>query len=467
MGFEILYIVGPVILVVILIIVIYFLKFSLSKVIEEGKKLMSQDKMPDALRLFKNLINKKPYDPNAHFYLAEAYYKNDDFDWAMTEYKKVESFNRSDYKYFSEKLLHERLADLYLRFGQTTEAQKSLLSILEITPGDYETHLKIGDIFFKRTMFDNALTYYQKALSIRSNGAKALFKCGEVFYYKKDYNQGLGYLKGAIKHDPSLVKACYYIGMIYKSSNNFAKAVAEFERASQNKDVRVNALFQKGIPLIKLGERGQAIQSLDRALKSARDEQNIPEKSPVVMAIRYNLASCYEADKQILQALDHWEKIAEVNADYEDVREKLKLYSDLRLDDRLKDYLTVPRPSFETICKKILEHKGQSILEISSDPSKPYFEAVISESNSEWVKSRSSKKIIQFHRSNDPIGDKIFRTSLEKMKKVSAMGIVVYSSSGFTPAAEEFAKTRPIEPVGRELLSSILNKIEINTINNQ
>jgi len=461
---EILIIIAPITLAVIIGIVIYFAKFSYSKTIEEGRRLLAMNKIEEALKLFRDIVNRKPYDPNAHFYLAESHYQRGDFDWAMTEFKKVESFNKAEFKFFKEKILHERLADLYLRFGQTKEAQQSLLMILEVAPGDYDTHIKIGDIFFERGMFDNAISYYQKALSINGQGAKALFKCGEVFYYKKDFNQSLGYLRGALKHDSSLVKANYYIGMIYKATNNLAKAVVEFEIASQNKDVRVNSLFQKGIVLIKLGERVQAISSLERALKSATEEHQLQPKSLTLLAIRYNLASCYEDEKKILQALDQWEKIAEVNADYEDVKDKLKIYSDLRMDDRLKDFLTVQRTSFEAICRKIFAHYKQTIIEEIGENA-PYFEALVSESEGEWIKARTSRKLVIFHRDNEPVSDQILRIELDKMKRFNASEVVIYSSSGFTASASEFSQNRPLKLIGREELSTILNEISYDKDN--
>lgn len=451
---EIFYFLAPLVLIIFIFIIVYITKFSTSKTIETGKKLLSQKKVSEALNLFKNLVNKRPFDPNVHFYLAESYYTANNYDWALTEFKKVESFNRADYKYFSEKKLHERLADLYLRFGKTTEAQKSLLSILEVSPEDYNTHIKIGDIFFKRTLFDNALSYYQKALSINSKGAEALYKCGEVFYYKKDFNQALGYLQGAVKNDQTKLKAHYYIGMIYKTSNNYAKAVSVFEQASQKNEVRVQSLYQKGTCLVKLGENAQAIASFERALKTAVKD-NMEEKSSTMLALRYSLASCYENEKKILLALDQWEKISEVNKDYEDVKSKLNMYQDLRVDDKMKDYLTVTKAKFDSICKKIIEHKNQSILEIQED-AKECFEAIVSESEGEWLKARKSKKLVQFHRKNEPIGDQTIRNALEKMKKVSAMELEIYSSSGFTNVAESYSETRPVALIDRDSLSTLL-----------
>ncbi len=456
------FIIAPIGLIIVTIVIVYINKFSYSKAIEDGKTLLDKNETKEALRVFRNLVNKRPFDPAVHFYLAEAYYQSEDFDWAMTEFKKVESFNRHEYKHFDEKLLHERLADLYLRFGQTTEAQKSLLSILDISPNDYDTHIKIGDIFFKRTLFDNALSYYQKALSIRDYGSEALFKCGEVFYYKKDYNQALGYLKGAVKHQPTLFKANYYIGMIYKSTNNFAKALSEFEKASQNREVRVRALFQKGVCLLKLNEPIQAISTFERGLKAAENDENVSSKSPLMLSLRYHLAETYESEKKILAALDQWEKIAEQNPEYEDVPDKLKMYSDLRVDDRLKDFLTATDKEFERICIKIIGHNNQKIMEILEAPKEESFQALVSESEGEWIKARTTKKLIQFHRHKEPINDKVLRNSQEKMKKLSASGVMVYSSSGFTPKAMEYSQTRPVKLLDRDSLSEVLKEINWN-----
>lgn len=452
-------IIAPLGIIIIIIVIVYISKFSHTKAIEDGKTLLDKGEVKEALKLFRNLVNKKPFDPAVHFYLAESYYQNEDYDWALTEFKKVESFDRYEYKHFEEKVLYERMADLYLRYNQTTEAQKSLLSILDISPNDYYTHIKIGDIFFKRTLFDNALSYYQKALTIKDFGSEALYKCGEVYYYKKDYNQALGYLKGAVKHQPTLFKANYYIGMIYKSTNNFAKAVSEFEKASQNKEVRVRSLFQKGVCLLKLNEPLQAITNFERALKSVDADENLTDKSPLVLSLRYHLAETYESEKKIISALDQWEIIAENKKDYEDVQQKLKMYSDLRVDDRLKDYLTATDREFKNICTKIIQYNNQNIMEILDAPRDDSFQAVVSESEGEWIKARTVKKLVQFHRHNEPIDDRILRIGLEKMKKASASEVMVYSSSGFTPKASEYSQTRPVKLLDRNSLSDVLKQI--------
>lgn len=449
---------SSIVLVIIVVFILYFAKFSSTKIIENGKRLLNQNNISEALSLFKKLVNKKPDDPNIHFFLAESYYRSEDNDMALTEFKKVETFGRSEYKYFNEKMLYERITDLHLIFGQAIEAQKALLSILELYPRDYKTHLKIGDIFFKRKMFDNALSYYQKAMIISEKNAIVLFKCGEAFYYKNDFTQALGYLKGAIKYDPTILKTHYYIGMIYKMAKNYAKAINEFTKASQNKEVRINALYQQGITYHILNENIQAIKSIEKALKSAKDEFNIADKSSLIMAIRYELASCYEQEKKILLALDQWENINAVNNNYEDVKEKLELYSDLRLDDELKDFLTSSNKMFEETCKKILSHNKQELLELSLKNGS-FIETIVSENEGEWRNIRKIKKIIQFHRDNEAINDKLLRTSLEKMKKIGASEIIIYSTSGFTKSTINLASTRPTKLFGREELSSVLKII--------
>ena len=200
------------------------------------------------------------------------------------------------------------------------------------------------------------------------------------------------------------------------------------------------------------GQLPKAVMEFQRGLKFAR------RGSETELNLRYFLADSQEKMRDIHSAISNWEKIVEVNANFRDVQEKLKNYSEFRQDDRIKDFLIAGLAQFEHVCRKLVEAMGHNIMdvEIVNDTD---IEIIGTETEGKWRNTRQTNRIIRIIRTTDTIQDRLLRRLYESMKLKNATRIIVITTGDFSQSAVDFANTRPIELMGKAQLVELLRKI--------
>lgn len=438
--------------VIIAFIIIKHLFFS-SK-IDKISTLMDQGYYNEAIKELKVVLNKNDRDAHSHYLLGECYYNQNNYEWAMPEYKSVLKLN--DYnQHFSEHQVRAKMAAIYLHYNKLEEAQKEFLLMTKLQPNNFMNYYNIGKIFQDRNFLDNAYTYYKRALHINPQHADSLFKAGEVSYYQKRFGDALVEFQTVLNINRQLIKANYYIGMIHLQSKNFAQAIGEFDKSVLDPEFKLPSLAQKGRALFECGEVDKAIIELERAYRLIKTDDT------TALAIKYYLSLCYEETRKLDKAIELWEAISRIRPTYQDVADKLANYSELRVDDKIKDFLIASNTDFLETCKNIVTYLDHEIIDVTAGKENR-IDIVASENESKWRNTRKNKRFIRIIRSNDIIGDSVIRDVLEETKLVGGTKAMIIASNKFSRQAVEFAKTRPIDLIDRNGLSKLLNKIEIN-----
>jgi len=257
---------------IVLIIVILILKkvFSSSQ-IEHAAKLMDNGNYSDAIKILKSLINKNDLNSKAHFLLGECYLRQENFEWAMPEYKNVLKISKYS-EGFSEAKVRERLADIFLHYNMLEEAQKEFLLISQLQPNNYQIYYRIGKIFKDRNYLTNAYSYLKKAISINPKHLDSLFLAGEISYDQKRYSDALEELQLVLRIEPEYYKAHYYLGMVHMINQNYNFAIPEFDFAIKDPEFKLVALSQKGRALFESRNIEKAIIELERAIRLIKTE---------------------------------------------------------------------------------------------------------------------------------------------------------------------------------------------------
>jgi tetratricopeptide (TPR) repeat protein len=197
----------------------------------------------------------------------------------------------------------------------------------------------------------------------------------------------------------------------------------------------------------------RAVVELERALKLATSDA---EKD--VLYARYFLAHCYEKTRQIEKAIGEWEKIYSKKPTFKDVAEKLSAYQDLRVDDRIKDYVTSGKPQFLVLCQSLVGAMGFSVQDTTELTSGTVKIIAIENESEKWRAVKKMPKILLFYRTSDPIDEPPLREVTEEIRKIGANKCYVVTNTTFTRAAVAFAETRPFELVGKDQLQSLLKR---------
>ncbi len=407
----------------------------------------------EAIRLAKEILQKDPNNIEAHFFLAEAYYNQGKFELALIEYKSADKIGVYT-KDINELDLRKKLAELYSRFDNYEESLKEYILLIKKYPNDHILYFNCGEMFQKKGMKEQAYTYYAKSVSLNNRHVPCLINLGILCFEFKKFGESATYLETAVKIDPDNYQAYFYLGLLKKNDKDLKAALKFFENASRGKDYKVKSLMERGVCLILQSKYEDAVIELERALKNADNEsQN------VVLNIRFVLAQCYETTRNITEAIEQWEKIYSVKPDFKNVSEKLANYQDLRMDDKMKDFMTATNEDFLDISKNIVEkHLNLNITDtkvISSEDIQFY----TMEGSDSFRNVKKKPVLVQISRRSSPVDEITLRKLHELMKENNIIKGMVLCSSTFTKLALSFTQERPIELIDKDKLQALFNKI--------
>ncbi|HOJ50888.1 MAG TPA: tetratricopeptide repeat protein [Spirochaetota bacterium] len=420
--------------------------------IEKVEKLIDAKDYTKAVSLLKNIIAKDDENLLAHYYLGLCYFNMENYEWAMPEFKKVVRSPKLG-REVDEIEVREKLAKIYLKYNQLEEAQKEFMFMTQINPKDYRNYFEIARILHKQGYLDSAFGYYKKTIERNPKMSEAYYYMGVISYEKKNYNDCLSYMNDALKYDPSLYKAHFYLGMVYYMNKHYEKALNEFTYSEKDPEFKERTVLHKGRSYMEMGQYDRAISLFEGYLK------NVSVENSATLAMRYHLASIYETKRNIISAIEQWEKIVRIKPNYMDVQEKLSEYEDLRMDDRLKDFVVASTESFQIICRKIIDVLNYQIIreELISDDR---MEFLAVESGSKWRNTRKIRIYVVIMRKNSKVEEREIAAIMDNMKTNSTVKAICLSVSGFTESARRYSESRPIDLIEKDKLIKLLEKAE-------
>ena len=200
-------------------------------------------KLPEAIKVYKKLIEKGTLSPKIHLSLAELYAKDENMGLAYESYLKS--------------------AELYANSGKIQQAEEIFELILNKKPGDASLLSRIGNIYYEIGKWDKALENFQKALeqapyqrqavvgmamTYAKKGmlnemaalARRLVTRGVIAEIIEEYKKALMATKGESETAMSL-------GILYKDLDFMEEAILEFQKASKDKNYFLAACSELGL----------------------------------------------------------------------------------------------------------------------------------------------------------------------------------------------------------------------------
>ncbi len=417
-------------------------------------ELLKNGRVQAAEKAVRAMIAKNPRHAGAHYYLGLIYIAEGKGELALMEMKAVNQISQFGPE-VPEIEFRSKIASLYNRFNQAEEALKEYLMLMQLQPNEAEHLYMAGKLFLDRGRSDNAMGYLRKAIEVNPRHAGAHFELGMLLYRDKKPMEAKTEISQAIKYDGDNSEAYYYLGKLQKEANEFTAALLSFEKAVRNPEFKSKALVERGACYMSLSDLDRAIPELERAVKSAKDES-----SNEALYGRYFLAMCYEKQREIDRAIEQWEKIYSRKTSFRDVAEKLSQYQEFRTDDKMKDYITCDKESFLLICSSILTSAMSLIVRDSSEIPNGVDIIAVEADNQKWLGTKKLPVLYRFLRSPDVIDEATVRGLLDNSKKLGVVKATVFTSSGFTRTASEFAENRPLELFTKDHLQELLNKAD-------
>lgn len=439
--------------IVIILFIIALKNVASPKKIDGIQRLLKQGKVQQAIKASKNLVQKKPKDYLAHYYLGRAYLADGKNELALMELKYVDQNGIFDGKQLPEAQFRKSIAGLFLKFGQQEEALKQYLLLTKLEPSVADNYFQVAQIYDSNNRHNEALGFYDKTLKFDKKNVKAHAAMGLLLYRAKQVQEAKREIDIAIKLSPETYSTYYYLGKILKDGKDLPGAIKAFEKGQRDAEYRQKSLIEMGSCYMMGNSIDNAMNCYDRAISASKDGS-----TPETLYARYFLAACYEKTRKIDKAIEQWEQIAARQKNFRDVGQKLAEYKDLQTNDSLKEYLTSSETEFVEICKNVCV-KAMGCQPQQVDSKKWGCQIIATEAASnDWRSVRKQSFMLYFFREQNPLEDSVVLRALDELKSKNCTKGFVLASSGFTPTAKKAAENRPVELVDKSQLEKILDK---------
>lgn len=447
-------IVPIIIIVIILAAVIYlFVVQTPSLKLDSIKQLIDNNNLDEALAKLTKIIQDGKATPRTHMYLGDIFEKKGDINTAVMEYQKC--LKEGGFISDSEQLvIHIKLAELLNRLGRVDDALGEYLILAKQYPNDPYYLMQIGDIFFSKKKFGNATNYYKQALLLNNSNPIAHYNLGRLYYMTGLNSDSEFHLKKAIELSPKFYDAYYYLGLLSLRQSQGNNALMYFSKAVYSNKFKGLTYLNLGNLLFNSGKTEEALNFFLKSLSSINDKENL-------LLAKYNTGLCYEKLGNIDKAMEYFREVYIEKADFKDVQTKIALYSELSVNDKLKEYMISKKNEFETIINRFLGYFKYKPLESFFYDKFVYVIGIPSNLTPESTNKKDNHFFVFYRTMNDSFTDDELFLIKEKMVNANCSKMYIIYPGEFPDNAKKWSENRDVMLIDKTKLLEIFESIKV------
>lgn len=206
---------------------------------------------------------------------------------------------------------YEKLGDTYLGRGQMGLARSKYMKALDLDPGSWRLNYKIGTVLLKQGGAADALPYFRAITARDAMNAYGWEGEGRALLALKEHDDAEKALKRAIRLDSGNWKAQQALGMLYDDLGRIDEAIAAYKAALKVRPVEASILNNLGVAYYLRKDYPLAIETLEKALRSARPEDR--------KRVYNNLGRAYARSGQFTRAIDSFRRGSDLATAYNNV----------------------------------------------------------------------------------------------------------------------------------------------------
>jgi cytochrome c-type biogenesis protein CcmH/NrfG len=106
-----------------------------------------------------------------------------------------------------------------------------LLAALQVDPNNFDTLVKLGNLYYDSKVFPEAITYYDRALKLRPQDVNVLTDVGTAYWYSGFPEKAVAEYEKALQVQPTYAQTLFNLGIVRMEGLRDAKAaIAAWEK---------------------------------------------------------------------------------------------------------------------------------------------------------------------------------------------------------------------------------------------
>jgi TolA-binding protein len=257
-----------------------------------------------------------PYDTDTRLRIGDAYYAQDNYDQAISTYKQaLDAEPGGDYALF-------QIANSYYRSERTYDAVTTFRRFLETYPESrlsQQAQYNIAYIYLNTGNYSQAVEEFQTVINKypgSSWAARAQYNIGDTYYNAGDYEQAIAAYETVMSKYPNsdyIIEAANGIEYAQTSAGNpdaASSVLEDFLEENPQTSMADRLRFRKADKMMQSGNYQGAIDEFQQYMRITNDEELLPDA-------QFNLASAYEQDNQMSEAVSAYQAVVQEYPDSE------------------------------------------------------------------------------------------------------------------------------------------------------
>ncbi|MCB1195697.1 tetratricopeptide repeat protein [bacterium] len=268
---------------------------------DTGDPIQLQDLLPAQLNQILFSGDQGKILAQTHFSMGLLAQLDHDYQGALTEFKKAQSYDpsssriltkigalelkfgevdngiahlkeavRLDNEHYEPHLLLARYFD---RQEQIEEAIAEYDIVMGLAPQDIDPYIEYGQLLDREKMVQKAIEIYRRAADINPDISALWNKLGLLYSHLNDLKNAEQCLKNAIAIDDTSVQSHLALAVVYYLSNDYNAAIKHFEICVRLNPIKKNIYVQLAELYAKVGRYEDAIKTYELLTKFDPDDQ--------------------------------------------------------------------------------------------------------------------------------------------------------------------------------------------------
>jgi Tfp pilus assembly protein PilF len=210
-----------------------------------------------------NLLKARQFEAQRN--LGDAYLHQGDYTIALRELLKAEAMNPNDPH------LQDSLGTVYAAKGRLDEAVAHFQKALSLKPDYAPARNNLGSVYLLEKKWDAAITCLKPLTGslLYATPQYSLYNLGWAYYNKGNYAVAEKYYQKALDMQPDYARALWGLGLIHLSSGKLDEAQNELEEAVKKAPSFAQAYLDLGNLYRQKGLDDKAVAAYQKVLKLA------------------------------------------------------------------------------------------------------------------------------------------------------------------------------------------------------
>ncbi|HON55402.1 MAG TPA: tetratricopeptide repeat protein, partial [bacterium] len=263
------------------------------------------NRLNEALETFKQALALQPNNIKYRFYLGKTLFKLKDYKQAIKELEPCLSLKEEANEVMTF------LANAYFQVGDYNNAAKLYTIISKRRPDDFEAQLILGRINFESepSNIQLAQRHFEQALKLEPRNSKPYYFIGRILMRENKFQEAIDYFNRAISFEITNAEYYYWRGNAYyaqmdfysetedgwRSYYDFRKAIELGYDPAQANFMFANTCLYRGLYYIEINRANESVELLKTAISHYRR----------VLANRFDASNAYNNMGLALLALNN------------------------------------------------------------------------------------------------------------------------------------------------------------------